>query len=108
MSADAITTRADSAVPAERPRDRSLPWMALGVAGLVGALFARRLAEYFAIWKEDANYSHGFLVPLISGYFAYRIYREQGPPRHGNLPAGLALLLVGCLLHLSTSVLWLP
>src|SRR5262245_28560449 len=106
MSADAITTQAGPAVPAERPGDRSLPWMALGVAAMVGVVFARRFAEYLAIWREDANYSHGFLVPLISGYFAFQIYREQGPPQHGNVAAGLALLLMGCLLHLSTSVLW--
>ena len=27
-------------------------------------------------WYEDANYSHGFLVPLIAGYFVYERRRE--------------------------------
>ena len=38
--------------------------------GLLVALFWPNLRHLVEVWSTDANYSHGFLVPLMSLYFA--------------------------------------
>ncbi|MCC6347520.1 MAG: exosortase/archaeosortase family protein [Nitrospirales bacterium] len=39
---------------------------------LAGGLYAPVAASLAAAWYRDPNYSHGFLVPLVSGYILYR------------------------------------
>ena len=48
-------------------------------------------------WYEDANYSHGFIVPLIAGYFLYERRRELGAVLVEPWWPGLALVLFGLL-----------
>jgi exosortase len=55
-------------------------------------------------WYEDANYSHGFVVPLIAGYFAYErrkelagVLAEPWWPGLLLVAAGLLQLVVGWL-----------
>jgi exosortase len=43
---------------------------------LTGGLYASIVAGMVQDWYHDSNYSHGFLIPLIAGYFLYRS-REQ-------------------------------
>ena len=43
---------------------------ALGAVGLLGVLFWQNIFHFVMVWANDENYSHGFLVPLISLYFA--------------------------------------
>jgi exosortase len=83
-------------------------WAALVVLGLIVALFAQRFYELYLTWKSADDYSHGFLVPLVSLFFAAEAYRRQGPPREGNLSAGLVWLLGGFLIHVLALLIWLP
>ena len=55
-------------------------------------------------WYEDANYSHGFVVPFIAGYFVYerreelaRVSVEPWWPGLGLFLFGLMQLLIGFL-----------
>jgi exosortase len=38
---------------------------------LVSCLYSGIITDMAADWSRDENYSHGFLVPLIAGYFVY-------------------------------------
>src|SRR5262249_41090701 len=67
-----------------------------------------RFYELFLVWKDDPNYSHGFLVPLVSAFFAWRAYRRLGPPRDGDLTPGLVWLIGGCFVHLAAVLIWFP
>jgi exosortase len=78
----------------------------LGV--LLLALFWERLGELAACWQDDPNYSHGFLVPAVSAFLAYRVYQRQGTPRRGNGTAGLSWIVIGCLLHVGAVLVWWP
>jgi exosortase len=82
--------------------------LALAGAGLLGALFGVRGVELSRTWWEDANYSHGFLVPLASGCLAWRWCRRHGLPPRGDLGPGLGWLAAGGVLHLAAVVVWLP
>jgi exosortase len=56
---------------------RSIPvpfrWIGLVLpAALTSVLYAPVLARLAAAWWQDPNYSHGWLVPLFSGYVVWR------------------------------------
>jgi exosortase len=65
----------------------------LGV--LLGAIYGPVLSELVAEWIENPNYSHGFLVPLFSGWLVW----QQRETLRGILPrghwSGLPVLLLG-------------
>ena len=67
-------------------------------------LFAPRLGELVRVWLDDANYSHGFLVPCVSLYFAWVWLRREPWPGRGSrkrrpresLPSGAPAYAVSC------------
>jgi exosortase len=66
------------------------------------AIYAPVLSEMIADWYNDPNYSHGFLVPVVSGYFLVQNWDElkRTPLRPNNfglmvVMAALAILVFG-------------
>ena len=47
-----------------------LPWLC--AAALAAVLFTPQTVGMVGIWWDDSNYSHGFLIPLISGWLIWR------------------------------------
>ncbi|MFO0910194.1 MAG: exosortase/archaeosortase family protein [Isosphaeraceae bacterium] len=73
--------------------------------GLLAGIFATNLRHFLMSWSTDENYSHGFLVPLISLYFA-NLVAERGPVRvRGGVGLGATLLVVALLAKLATVVI---
>jgi exosortase len=80
---------------------RVLP-VVLGLAVVLGLLYWPILRDLVAQWWDDANYNHGFLIPVFSGFL---VWRERGrlaaiplaPTSFGLavLLGGIALLLLG-------------
>ncbi|MCB2227452.1 MAG: exosortase [Desulfarculaceae bacterium] len=76
------------------------------VLSLLAWIYAPHVAGMVANWWDDPNYSHGFLVPLISAYLLWR-QRDQlakaaaGPNYLGLavIGAGLLMLVAGQLAH---------
>jgi exosortase len=62
---------------------------------LFGILFRDNLWHFYYAWTTDDNYSHGFLVPLLSLYFASQIVRC------GRVQIRSGVMLGGVLLGLS-------
>jgi exosortase len=79
--------------------------LAIGMAGMIGVLFFARFRELYSLWQHDDNYSHGFLVPFVSAFLAWGVYKKQGAPREGSLRAGLLWIVTGCVLHLWSAVI---
>jgi exosortase len=77
--------------------------VALGVLLLVAAFWSN-ICHFVFTWKDDENYSHGFLVPLLSLYFAREAARGGPMPRAGGLGLGVGLLLLAILGRLVTVV----
>lgn len=76
---------------ATRPVDRLLALLVVCVlAAILGAIYWAILRDLAIQWRDDANYSHGFIVPLFSGYL---IWRERGRLRR-LVPRGTAWGLV--------------
>jgi exosortase len=73
----------------------------VGVA-LVGLIFWTNLRHFVISWSSDENYSHGFLVPLISLYFA-NLAAERGPVKvRGGVAVGATLLTLAVLAKMLT------
>lgn len=74
-------------------------WYLLALLPLLVLAYWTVVPGMVSDWNNDPNYSHGFLVPLIAGYFAWQKWPElkRLPVRPSN--AGL-LLVIGSLLLL--------
>ena len=117
MASSTISARDDAPPPRElppllalvrdcwaRPDGRVALLGAGGCLALLALVFRNTLAHFVHVWSIDPNYSHGFLVPPISLYFANLAARE-GPIR--QVPAvalGVALLAVALMGRLATIV----
>lgn len=81
-------------------RERGQPWLqvtglVLILAVLLGAVYWRILRALAIQWWDDANYSHGFLVPLFSLYLVWQQRAAlRTSPRPGN-PLGVLVILAG-------------
>ena len=82
-------------------------WTKLGVAAailasILAALYWPILGGLVTQWWDDANYTHGFLVPVFSGFLVWRDRaRLMAVAPRGSLPGlamvtgGLGILLLG-------------
>ncbi len=115
MASVSVSPRASASVPIPAPGLVDLARRAwsdvdgrariLGVAaalGFMAVLFWQNLAHFYLIWSTDDNYSHGFLVPLISLYFANEAARRGPIAIRGGLWVGASLLLVAILMRIAT------
>lgn len=72
------------------------------IGGLLLALFYPVLRWLIAEWLGNDYYSHGPLVPMVSAFFAWRLWltrSEQQPNRHNAAPA-LVSTVVGMAIYL--------
>jgi exosortase len=84
------------------PMHRTVVLGAAACVGLLALIFATNLRHFVYVWSNDGNYSHGFLVPLISLYFA-DLAAQRGPVSvRGGVGLGLGLLTVSLLGRLAT------
>lgn len=76
-------------------------WLLLGM-GLI-SLYGPTMARLATTWETDPNYSHGWLVPLVAVWLAWRAYV---PPDWTKAQPMLGYLemVAGCWLHLFTLI----
>jgi exosortase len=63
------------------------------ILGLVAVLFYSTFAWLVYNWMNNSYYSHGFLVPLISGFFLWRSRDAFG--KDNREPSSLGLIVLG-------------
>jgi len=67
--------------------------LVLGVAGIYAGIFQNLYLD----WMNDPNYSHGLLVPLISGYFVWQNRQKLETLEVKPANSGLLLILFALL-----------
>ena len=79
-------------------------WQLLILGTLVGFLYYEVLWRLILNWRDDPNFSHGFFVPLFSGFVAWQSRRQLSNlpirPSSWGIPViavALASLIVGTL-----------
>ena len=90
------------------PGNRATLVGAAGCFGLLGLTFWASLEHFLYAWTTEENYSHGFLVPLISLYFANQAARRGPVPIRSGLGFGSVLLVVALVGRLITVPLPVP
>ncbi|MBI5756879.1 MAG: exosortase/archaeosortase family protein [Planctomycetales bacterium] len=88
----------DSRLPA--PRGWPLP----AAMALVIVVFWPTVIELLRYWNNDDNYSHGFMVPVVSLIFAVTASRQAGTLVRTRLPqrsvrVGMLSLVLGMIVH---------
>lgn len=70
----------------------------ISIVAIVVALYLPVIVPMVKVWASDDNYSHGFLVPIISLYLAYMRKNELQAANVRPCNAGIALVACGLLL----------
>ena len=74
---------------------RTYRWYLTGMVLLLAALYWKILPPMVQQWYQDENYSHGFIVPIVAGYFLYTRWDELKNTTVTRWNAGLAVILFG-------------
>src|SRR5436190_6074284 len=75
------------------PGGRAMLVGASACLALLARIFWPNLRHFAYTWSTDDNYSHGFLVPLLSLYFANEAARRGPVPVRAGVALGTALLV---------------
>ena len=86
------------------PNSRTTIVGALVGAGLLVSIFWRNVFHFGMSWATDENYSHGFLVPLISLYFANLEAERRALEVRGGVLLGAGLICAALGVKLATAV----
>ena len=92
----------------EDPSRRASVIGAIGAVGLLGVLFWQNILHFLMVWGLDENYSHGFLVPLISLYFANEAAKKGPVPIRSGVWLGSFLITLALAIKLATIVIPFP
>jgi exosortase len=76
----------------------------VGCLALIGLMFWANLVHFVFIWWTDENYGHGFLVPLISLYFADQAARRGPIAVRSGIALGAGLLSLALAGKLATII----
>ena len=90
------------------PDHRSALVGAGAALALVGVLFWQNLVQFVHVWSTNENYSHGFLVPLLSLYFANEAARRGPVAVRSGIWLGSFLIALGLLIKLATIYIPFP
>jgi exosortase len=67
-------------------------------------LYVEPVVSMVGEWYTDENYSHGFLIPIISGYLAWQRKDELTGARISPANSGLIIVALGLLMYLLGNV----
>ncbi|XXJ20921.1 exosortase A [Desulfovibrio caledoniensis] len=70
-------------------------WYVAAYCAVIGLVYHEIIADMVADWARDDNYSHGFLVPLVSGYFLWANRKSILEATVRPAGWGLAVVLLG-------------
>jgi exosortase len=70
------------------------------IAAILLVVYLPALVDLVSDWASDGNYSHGFLVPIISAYLIWRKRKELAAIEISPSKAGLAIIIAGLILFI--------
>lgn len=80
-----------------QPESKSITWRFTAIALVWLAIYFDVIRRLIGDWMVDENYSHGFLIPFVSGYAIWRMrdrLRSEPPLPAYGLGFGLMMLAV--------------
>jgi exosortase len=85
-------------VMTSKARDIIKDRMFLIVAGLTILIYLPAIIDLISDWWNDPNYSHGFLIPIISFYLIWRKKGDLADIKTESSRFGLAIIICGIIL----------
>lgn len=70
------------------------------IAAILLLIYLPGLYDLVVDWASDGNYSHGFLIPLISGYLIWLKRKELAALEISSNSAGLFIIIAGIILFI--------
>jgi len=67
-------------------------------------LYWHTLIKLISDWSIDANFSHGFLIPFVTGYMIWYKKNELVTIEHEPSNLGLLIIALGMLIHIVGNV----
>ncbi len=80
-------------------------YLVLAFIGIIGIFYYNTFGWLVGSWQNNIYYSHGFLVPFISGYIIWNMRKELAGIEKRQSQAGLALFTGGILLQ-GIGIMW--
>lgn len=80
-------------------------YLGLVFIGVIGIFYYNTIGWLINSWQNNIYYSHGFLVPFISGYIIWNMRKELAGLEKKQSQAGLAIITGGILLQ-GIAVMW--
>ena len=77
----------------------------LPVVGFLAAAYWRRIVEWEGLWRDNAAWSHGYLIPVIAVVIAHFRLKELNPRRIETCIWGMPIILAGCLIRVWSETL---
>ncbi|VVB87567.1 Transmembrane exosortase (Exosortase_EpsH) [uncultured archaeon] len=74
-------------------------YLGLAFIGIIGVFYYNTFSWLVGSWINNEYYSHGFLVPIISGYLIWSMRKELYATEKKQSQAGLVLFVGGILLQ---------
>lgn len=99
VSDQATTSPTDPAASTGVYNPVSARYFWVPVAVLV-IMYLPALADLVADWYHDDNYSHGFLIPLVSGYLLWRKREQIAAAPKSNDTLGLVFVILGMIVFI--------
>ena len=90
------------------PTHRASMLGGVGGLGLLAVVFWQNLVHFVLVWSTDENYSHGFLVPFLSLYFANEAARRGPLAVRSGIWFGSSLIALALVIKLATIVIPFP
>lgn len=77
----------------------------LPIVAFLVAAYWRRIVEWEGLWRDNAAWSHGYLIPVIAVVIAHFRLKELNPRRIETCIWGLPVILAGCLIRVWSETL---
>lgn len=93
---------------ANRPKNRVNPSTSyiqlVIIAGVFFLLFHQTIIKLVKDWSIDDNFSHGFLIPVISAYLIWHRRKDLTKQAFGPSNWGLLVVIAGMMLHIAGNI----
>lgn len=98
-----------SATPFSAGRKATIPYLEIVLAlAAVTGLFAHTWLQLADLWNKDANYSHGWFIPILAAIPAWMYIRRTPLPMTAEPFLGCMYLAAGGVCHLVAQVVMWP
>lgn len=88
---------------AKQDRSRTIWLLAIVAAYLV--LYIPTFTYLWNRWKNDSQYSLAYLVPFVSGYFAWKLWKQAKSTQRSTSVWGLIIIIAALFIHMAGTIL---